>query len=83
MRFCIFCGVEIPKDAKYCQMCGKVQPEETTAAEPEGGAEEGVKPPAGLQGFLDSPKKMILAGTGAFLIVLALATGVMILILKN
>lgn len=77
MRYCIFCGVEIPGDAKYCQICGKAQPENTVT---------NVVVPQEETGFsqiLNSPKKMILVGTGLFLAVLVIATGVMVLLLKN
>ena len=35
MNFCIFCGLEMPKDAKYCQMCGKRQPKNNNENEEE------------------------------------------------
>lgn len=77
MRYCIFCGVEIPGDAKYCQICGKIQPENTVTAIEESQEE------AGFAKILNSPPKMILAGAGLFLAVLVIATGIMVLLLKN
>lgn len=77
MRYCIFCGVEIPGDAKYCQICGKAQPENTAAPTEE------LREETGFAKILSSPKKMILAATGLFLAVLVVATGIMLLLLKN
>lgn len=83
MRYCIFCGVEIPTDAKYCQICGKEQPENTVIATDvkvdEAGEENADE--TGLANILNSPQKMIAAGFGAFFIVMILTTGFMLLFL--
>lgn len=84
MRYCIFCGVEIPGDARYCQVCGKEQPKDTQVeADPAQEREETeAEKPTGLVALLDSPQKMIAAGAGAFLVALLLCTLLMVLLLK-
>ena len=85
MRYCIFCGVEIPGDARYCQVCGKEQPKDTQVevdAAQEEAAAEAKEQPTGLAALLQSPQKMILAGAGAFLAALLLCTLLMLLFLK-
>jgi uncharacterized membrane protein YvbJ len=80
MRYCVFCGVEIPSDAKFCQICGKEQPEDADSVlfgyETE--AEE-----QGADKFLSSPKKMILAGAGIFVVLIVVVTTVIIFMLKK
>lgn len=78
MRYCIFCGVNIPLDAKYCQICGKKLPDDTKAANNESLEEK----KEGLAAFLDSPKKMIIAGVGAFIIILMIITAIMVAVLN-
>lgn len=84
MRYCIFCGIEIPGDARYCQVCGKEQPKDTQveadAAQEEAAAE--AQQATGFAALLQSPRKLILAGVGAFLVALLLCTLLMLLLLK-
>lgn len=77
MRYCIFCGVKIPGDAKFCQECGKEQPEaaRSTVADV---SDEGIAESAG--GLFASPKAKIIAGVGAFVVLIAVFTGTMILV---
>lgn len=84
MRFCIFCGVEIPGDARYCQICGKEQPKDTQVEvdAAKEGEEADEEKPTGLAAVFDTPQKMIAAGVGAFLVALLLCTGLMMLLLK-
>lgn len=35
MRFCVFCGKEIPENAMFCPACGGKQPEQTVDSSPE------------------------------------------------
>jgi uncharacterized membrane protein YvbJ len=77
MRYCIFCGVKIPGDAKFCQDCGKGQPETAGSNAPEATAEE-IPDPA--QGVLASPQGKIILGVGVFVVMIALFTGTMILV---
>lgn len=84
MRYCIFCGVEIPGDARYCQVCGKEQPKDTQtevdAQREERGAES--EAPTGLAALLQSPRKLIVVGASAFLAVLLVCTLLMLLFLR-
>lgn len=77
MRYCIFCGVEIPNNAGYCQICGKIQPENTIVAEA-----ELTEKLTGIQKYLDTPQKMLFAGIGVFFVALILITGILILALS-
>jgi uncharacterized membrane protein YvbJ len=77
MRYCIFCGVKIPGDAKFCQDCGKEQPEPSGSNAPKA-ATEGIPDPA--QGVLASPKGKIILGVGVFVVMIALFTGTIILV---
>lgn len=77
MRYCIFCGVKIPADAKFCQDCGKEQPETSGANVPEAAA-DGIPESAG--GLFASPKAKIIASVGAFVVLIAVFTGTMILV---
>lgn len=79
MRYCIFCGVNIPPDAKFCQICGKKQPEDAKAVNNESLEEEKKE---GLAAFLDSPKKMIIAGIGAFIVIFIITTAIMFAVLS-
>lgn len=86
MRYCIFCGVRIPPDAKYCQICGQEQPD--LAGENAGLAVEAETPDAaqaGLTGKIlsQSPAKLIAVGAAGFLIIVALLTATVILALGN
>jgi len=78
MRYCIICGVKIPAAAKFCQDCGKEQPEairSDVAAAPADELEE----PAGSR-FLASPKGKIMLGVSVFIVMIAVFTGTMILV---
>lgn len=77
MRYCIFCGVKIPSDAKFCQGCGKEQPESSGANSPEATADETPDPVTGL---LASPKAKLIVGVGVFVVMIAVFTGTMILV---
>lgn len=77
MRYCIFCGVKIPADAKFCQDCGKEQPETSGANAPEVTADETTDPATGV---LASPKAKIMVGVGVFVVMIAVFTGTMILV---
>ena len=74
MNYCIFCGLEMPKNSKYCQMCGKRQPKNNNENE----EREEVK-----KGLLDSPQKLIMLGVGAFIVLITIITGIMVLVLKK
>ena len=60
MNFCIFCGLEMPKDAKYCQMCGKRQPKNNND-------QQEVQESEDKKSLLESPQKLIVIGIGAFI----------------
>lgn len=77
MRYCIFCGVEIPEDAMYCQICGKQQPEDTVSVPEE------TETKTGVAAWLSSPRNMVIAGVGGFVLVLLIATAVMVVVLGN
>lgn len=90
MRYCIFCGAEIPPSAAYCQICGKAQPAgaATAAEEPKEvdevtEAKEPAKP--GAQKWFDkitaSPKNMLIAGGCVFIVLLLVFTMILMLIL--
>ncbi|MDU2064100.1 MAG: hypothetical protein E6713_04590 [Sporomusaceae bacterium] len=88
MRYCIFCGVEIPKSALFCQICGKRQPDQTEEmAEAEAEAVEtelaDPAPPTGLAAFLASPKKLVIAGVGAFVGLIIIVTFVIVVVTKK
>ena len=84
MRYCIFCGVEIPNDAKFCQICGKEQPEDAALSQPAAEtANETEDEKQGSNGFLNSPKKMIFACVGIFIALIAVVTMVLIFVLKK
>lgn len=78
MRYCIFCGVPIPGDALYCQICGKKQPNDTVIA-----TTEELNKPAGILAWLSLPKNMIIAGAGGFFLVLIIATTIMLALLHK
>lgn len=78
MRYCIFCGVSIPPDAQFCQICGKKQPDNTKSADQEPIKKEKDR----LESILDSPKKMAIAGIGVFVLVLIIITAIMFAVLK-
>ena len=91
MRYCVFCGVEIPLDAKYCQICGKRQPEsdkqavtapEEQAAEAEGSLAETEPEQENEQGFFASPRNLMIAGGSAFVVLIGLVTFVIVLLKK-
>lgn len=77
MRYCIFCGVRIPTDAKFCQICGKKQPQSAQVSE-----EISEEKTDGLAAFFNSPQKIILTGIGGFILFIALATMIMFALLK-
>ena len=76
MNFCIFCGLEMPKDAKYCQMCGKRQPKNNND-------QQEVQESEDNKSLLESPQKLIVIGIGAFIVLIAIITGIMMLLLKK
>ena len=76
MNFCIFCGLEMPKDAKYCQMCGKRQPKNNND-------QQEVQESEDKKSLLESPQKLIVIGIGAFIVLIAIITGIMMLLLKK
>lgn len=83
MRYCIFCGAEIPPSAAYCQICGKPQPDGTIAetaetAEPEETAD---KPKKILEKITASPKNIIIAGGCVFVALLLIFTIILMLVL--
>ncbi|MBU2701412.1 putative membrane protein YvbJ [Sporomusaceae bacterium BoRhaA] len=80
MRYCVFCGVEIPNDAKFCQICGKEQPEDANLAL---SGYESEDKEQGANGFLSSRKKMIFACVGVFMALIAVVTTVIIFVLKR
>ena len=86
MRFCIFCGITIPKDAKYCQICSKEQPtaEEVPAPSPDTAeSEEPIESATGIAKLLpQSPVVRIAIGVGIFLVLIALFSGVLIMAMK-
>lgn len=87
MRYCVFCGVEIPDDAKFCQICGKKQPqsqtaEETKATEVSGEEDSESVEEAPQGGLLGSAKKMILVGVVSFAVMIGLITVVIIFVMK-
>lgn len=87
MRFCIFCGVEIPREAKYCQTCGKEQPSLETGLDTAASAaekEETAEPPTGLAKFLpQSPVAKIALGAGLFFALISIFTAIIILAVKK
>ena len=76
MNFCIFCGLEMPKDAKYCQMCGKRHPKNNND-------QQEVQESEDKKSLLESPQKLIVIGIGAFIVLIAIITGIMMLLLKK
>ena len=76
MNFCIFCGLEMPKDAKYCQMCGKRQPKNNND-------QQEVQESEDKKSLLESPQKLIVIGIGAFIVLIEIITGIMMLLLKK
>ena len=76
MNFCIFCGLEMPKDAQYCQMCGKRQPKNNND-------QQEVQESEDKKSLLESPQKLIVIGIGAFIVLIAIITGIMMLLLKK
>ena len=87
MRFCIFCGVSIPQDAKYCQICSKEQPAvEAVLGTPQttSEGEEPEEPASGIAKLLPkSPVVRIAIGVGIFLVLIALLSGVLIMTMKK
>lgn len=86
MRFCIFCGVNIPQDAKYCQICSKEQPVleepiDTPRIISEG--EQLEEPASGIAKLLPkSPVIRVAIGVGIFLVLIALLSGALIMTMK-
>ena len=76
MNFCIFCGLEMPKDAKYCQKSGKRQPKNNND-------QQEVQESEDKKSLLESPQKLIVIGIGAFIVLIAIITGIMMLLLKK
>lgn len=86
MRFCIFCGVEIPRDAKYCQICGKEQPLPDAASDIASSVEqeEVAEPPTGIAKFLpQSPMAKIALVAGVFFALIGILTAIIILAVKK
>jgi len=77
MRYCIFCGAEIPPDAKFCQMCGREQPEYSAGvgrAEPR--EEPAIMPERKtfIEKMLANPVKLAIMGGVIFCLIIAALT---------
>lgn len=81
MRYCIFCGIEIPADAKYCQICGKAQPSEVEKQE--NLTEEEPPTTTNLTTLLNSPKKLMIVGIASFVFVLVILTFIMTMLFNH
>jgi len=83
MRYCIYCGAEIPQSAAYCQICGKAQPDVVAPVGEEDAEQETGRPAwkKKFAGALASPKKLALLTAGAFVLLLCLFTGIFLLVL--
>lgn len=79
MRYCIFCGAEIPPSAAFCQICGKAQPDGIVAGAADDEADEVVQPKNFLEKILASPKNMALAGAAIFVVLLIIFTAILML----
>ncbi|MDR3564125.1 MAG: zinc ribbon domain-containing protein [Negativicutes bacterium] len=90
MRYCIFCGVDIPMDAKFCQICGKEQPElaadvadSVVDGEETGSPEETPVQETFLARLLANPMKLVLFGAILLPVVIGALTFVVVMMLHK
>ncbi|MBP2643019.1 MAG: hypothetical protein H6Q67_906 [Firmicutes bacterium] len=80
MRYCVFCGVDIPLDANYCQICGKKQPEcETVSGDEENPSAENEQETKQEKAISN---KVIIAAVIVLPLLVAVVTVAIVLLLK-